>query len=136
MKSSNVTACLSVLSACFVISSPVIAEDNCSGYSVGVGPVRVFISDDHSSPYHLASGDCTTTGASTSTCTFKDKDGDQWTDAHEWSGSGIAGTWRTVSGTGKYAKAIGSSGWWKMAQSHTVNVWAVGGYCMLAAQQK
>jgi hypothetical protein len=85
---------------------------------------------------HLATGECTSTGESASKCTFKDKDGDEWTDVNEWTGVGLEGTWRTVSGTGKYAKATTSHGWWKTVRSDPVNIWAVGGYCALAAKRK
>ena len=136
MKTRNIATCLGVLSACLAISSLAIAKDNCSGYTIGVGSARVVLEDDRTLPFHLASGDCSKTGASSSKCTFKDKDGDEWTDVNEWSGSGVEGTWRTVSGTGKYTKAIGSSGWWKAVRRDPVDIWATGGHCALAAKKK
>jgi hypothetical protein len=136
MNTRNIATCFGVLSACLAISSPAVAKDNCSGYAIGVGNARVVIQDDRTLPQHLASGECATTGASSNKCTFKDKDGDEWTDVNEWTGVGLEGTWRTVSGTGKYAKATSSHGWWKSVRSDPVNIWASGGYCALAAKKK
>jgi len=137
MKTRNIATCLGVLSACFAISSPALAKDNCSGHTIGVGNARVSIFDDRTLPMYLAIGECTGTGATTSKCTFKDKDGDEWTDVTEWNtGGGVEGKWRTVSGTGKYAKTTSSHGWWKMVRSDPINIWAFGGYCTLAEKTK
>lgn len=136
MKTRTITTCLGVLSACLAISSPVVAKDNCSGHSIGVGPARVVLQDDRTLPMYLATGECIGTGESSAKCTYKDKDGDEWTDVTEWTGAGFEGKWRTVSGTGKYAKTTSSSGWWKMVRSEPVNIWTFGGYCTLAAKKK
>jgi hypothetical protein len=138
MKTKPIATCFGVLSACLAISSPAVAEDNCSGYSIEVGNAIVLIQDDRTLPFHLARGVCATTGASSSTCTSKDDDGDEATNVSEWTGAGVAGTWRTVSGTGKYAKATSSHGWWKYLRTiyspsgEAVTITATGGYCALA----
>jgi len=137
MKTRNIVNCLGALSACLAISSAAVAQDNCSGYTIaGLGDARVVIHDDRTFAAHLATGECTATGASSAKCTYKDKDGDEWTDVSEWNtGEWLEGTWRTVSGTGKYAKAPGY-GWWKMVRSDPVAIWEWGGYCALAAKKK
>jgi len=139
MKTRNIASCLGVLSACLAISSPAVAEDNCSGYSIEVGNTIIGIADDRTLPGHLARGVCATTGPLSNECTFKDDDGDEWTNAAEWiSVAGNEGTWRTVSGTGKYVKATGSHGWWRYLRTiyspsgEAVRITASGGYCALA----
>jgi hypothetical protein len=136
MKARSIATMLGILLAYCAVSNSVLAKDNCTGHAIGAGSARVILQDDRTLPMHLAAGECTSTGASTSNCTFKDKDGDEWTDAQEWTGVGLEGTWRTVSGTGKYAKATSSHGWWKVVRSDPVNIWAAGGYCALAAKRK
>ena len=133
MKTKNIVTCLGALSACLAISSAAVAKDKCFwGETIGVGNARVVLLDDRTLPQHLASGECTGTGASSAKCTYKDKDGDEWTDVSEWTGEGLEGTSRTVSGTGKYAKTTSSHGWWKLVRSDPVNIWAFGGDCTLA----
>ena len=132
MKMRKIASCLGVLGACLAISSAAIAEDNCSGYTVGVGDARVSIYDDHTFPAHLATGECHVIGPGTSECNWKDKDGDEYSDISKWKEFGTEGTWRTASGTGKYTIAVGATGWWKLVQSGPINVWAWGGYCPLA----
>ena len=136
MKTRNIVTCLGALSACLAISSPAVAKDNCSGHTIGVGNARVTINDDRTFPAHLATGECTATGATTGKCTYKDKDGDEWTDDNEWVEGSFEGKWRNVSGTGKYAKTTSSYGWWKMVRSDPVAIWEWGGYCALAAKKK
>lgn len=139
MKTRNIASCLVVLSACFAISNSLAAADNCSGYSIGIPDVpaaRVLLHDDRTLPMHLVSGVCTLTGDSSSKCTFTDQDGDEWTDVNEWISGSFEGTWRNVSGTGKYTKMAGSSGWWKRVRKDPVRVWAFGGYCTLADKAK
>jgi len=137
MKTRNIASCLGVVSACLAISSPAVAEDNCSGYSIEVGKAIVNISDDPTLPMHLASAQCAT-GASSNKCTYKDKDGDGWTTTSEWTGIGLEGKWRFVSGTGKHAKSTGDHGWFKRARTmfsprgEAVLITAWGGYCALA----
>jgi len=146
MKTRNIASCLGVLSACFAISSPAVAEDNCSGINIEVWTPKaseiVQLTDDRTLPAHLASGQCVLTGASSNTCTFKDKDGDEWTSVQKWMGSGLEGTWRFLSGTGKYAKRTDDRGWWKRVrtmyspQGESVLITAWGGYCPLAAEKE
>ena len=132
MKTRNIASCLGVLGACLAISSAAIAEDNCSGYTVSAGTAHVSISDDDSLPFHLATGECHVTGPGRTECKFKDDDGDEWTDVSEWTAPGYEGTYRTVSGTGKYEKAVGAFGRWKLVRSGPINVSAWRGYCPLA----
>jgi hypothetical protein len=136
MKANSIATVAGILLACCAVSNAVFAKDNCTGHSIGVGGARVVLQDDRTLPMYLATGECTSSGASSSRCTFKDKDGDEWTDANEWTGAGLEGTWRTVSGTGKYANATSSHGWWKTVRSDPVQIWAFGGYCELAARKK
>jgi hypothetical protein len=141
MKTRNIATCIGVLSACLAISSPAVAEDNCSGINVEVWAPKaselVQLNDDRNSPEHLASGKCAPTGAWSNKCTFKDKDGDEWTSLQEWTGFGSEGTWGDVSGTGKYAKRTGAGdrGWWKRLRTmysprgEPVFITAWGGSC-------
>ena len=46
MQARNIVTCLGVLTACFAISSPVVAEDSCSGYDIYVGGVHVITESD------------------------------------------------------------------------------------------
>ena len=135
MNTRNVATFIGVLSTCLAISSPAIAEDNCSGYSIGVGNTNVDIFDDRTLPFHLSTGQCATMGPSSSKCIYIDKDGDEATNISKWTDtSGLEGTWRTVSGTGKYTKATSSRGWWKWVRTiytpsgDAVTITAVGGY--------
>lgn len=136
MKATSIATIPGVLLACCIASNPVFAKDNCSGHTVGMGSARVVLYDDRTMPMYLATGECMSTGAATGKCTFKDKDGDEWTDVNEWTGAGSEGTWHTVSGTGKYARATSSHGWWKTARSDPVQIWTFGGYCALAAKKR
>lgn len=135
MKTKNIVTCVGALCACLAIASPAVAQDNCGGYSIGVGDARVVIHNDRTLPQHLASGVCTATGATTGKCSYKDKDGDEYTTVNEWVSGSPDGKWRTVSGTGKYAKA-GNYGWWKWVGGDPLNVWAFGGYCTQAEKTK
>lgn len=139
MKTRNLASCLAVTSACLAMANPAAAADNCSGYSIGipdVPAVRVLIHEDSTLPMHLASGECASTSQTSSQCTYTDEDGDQWTDVNEWRSGSFDGTWRNVSGTGKYTKAAGSNGWWKRVRKDPVRVWAFGGYCAMADKAK
>ena len=139
MKTRNIASCLGVLSACFAISSPAVAEDNCWSISIEVGGGAIVnISDDRTRASRAISGRCAPTGPFSNECTFKDEDGDQWTTAAEWTGSGLKGKWRAVSGTGKYANNSGDRGWFKRLRTmfsprgEAVLITDVGGYCALA----
>jgi len=108
MRDAKMMVCLRALAACVGAPSLSVAEDNCSGYWVQVGTTQVSLDNDPSSPQHLAIGTCQD-GRS---CTFKDRDYDSWTNQSENPGGAGKGTWKTVSGTGKYQSAT-SSGWWE-----------------------
>ena len=80
----------------------------------------VTVSDDHSAPNHLVSGECigsflTTPDGKTEGrvfCARKDKDGDVLNEeAITVGGSGSKGTWKNVGGTGKFANATGTAQW-------------------------
>lgn len=116
---------------CLSLTTVAAAADNCSGTFVRVvmnaGNVIVRLSNDHNAPGHMAIGSC---DAATLRCTFKDKEGDTWT-----TDESVAGTWKIVGGTGKYAKAK-SFGWGKTIREEVgpegmiyVGVW--GGECSM-----
>jgi hypothetical protein len=123
-------ACLGVLTGCVGVSSLGVAADNCSGTWVQVGTAIVTLNDDHSAPDHMAVGVC---GTTTLRCTYKDKDGDTWTDEKSL---GASGTWKNVSGTGKYANTK-SSGWSKIIKAEfgrpegTIYIGVWGGECSM-----
>ena len=122
-------ACLGVLTGCVGVSSLGVAADNCSGTSIQVGDTIVTLNDDHSAPDHMAVGVC---DKRTFRCTYKDKDGDTWTDEK----SHVAGTWKNISGTGKYANTK-SSGWSKIIKAEfgrpegTIFIEVWGGECRM-----
>jgi hypothetical protein len=129
MQTTKMLACLGALAACLGLPNVGRAADNCSGVSVQVGMhignAIVSLNDDHSAPDHMAVGVC---DATTLRCTYKDKDGDTWTDDVS-----VAGTWKTVGGTGKYANAK-SSGWSKTIRMEvgpegTIYIGVWGGEC-------
>ena len=128
----KITSCVGVFSACLAISSAAIAEDNCSGYSISADSAHVLISDDHTLPFHLVTGECHVIGSNSSECKWTDEDGDQWTEVSEWKGPGTEGTSRVISGTGKYTKALAGRSRWKRVRSGPINVSVWGGYCPLA----
>ena len=126
-----------LLAACTFLSGPVFSADNCGGHYVNFGQsgdaseqpggntlamfraTSINITDDKKSPMNLSVGDCVgtaiTAGSKTDAsglCTRKDKDGDLY--SYEWAMPAGAdkGTWKFVSGTGKYASAK-YSGWWQ-----------------------
>jgi hypothetical protein len=105
MKTTKRLACLGSLAVCLALPNVARAADNCSGQWVRVGTTVVGLDDDHNAPSHAAVG---VYDASALRTTYKDKDGDAFTNDVS-----IAGTWRTVSGTGKYADAK-ASGWSKI----------------------
>lgn len=129
MQTRSIATCLGVLTACFAISSPVVAEDNCSGHDIYVGGVHVITESDPSLPSHLAIGRCASTGKTSLECTYKDKDGDYWTVVIEWRGDGTEGTFYKISGTGKWENVM-RSGWWKLGRNEgDVRIDPWGGNC-------
>jgi hypothetical protein len=121
-------ACLGVLAGCFGVSSLGITADNCSGSFVQIGTATVSLNDDHSAPSHMAIGICDTNFR----CTYKDGDGDTWSEEI----SPGAGTWKNISGTGKYANTK-SSGWSKVMRAEfgrpegTIYIGVWGGECTM-----
>jgi hypothetical protein len=125
MQTTKMLICLAGLAAGLGGASLGRAADNCSGQWVQIATAIVTLDDNRSVPSHMAVGVC---DPSTLRCTYKDKDGDSWTNDVS-----IAGTWKTVEGTGKYANSK-SSGWSKTMRMDVgpeggvyVGVW--GGQC-------
>ena len=85
----KILACLGALTGCVGVSGLGVAADNCSGTWVQIGSAIVSLNDDHSAPSHMAVGVCS---ASTFHCTYKDGDGDTFTNES----SPSQGKWRTV----------------------------------------
>jgi len=127
MKITKKLVCVGLLSCCFAAPA-LYAADNCSGQFVQVGTTVVGLDDDHSAPSHMAIGVCDTNFR----CTYKDRDGDTWTEEV----SPGAGTWKNISGTGKYANTT-SSGWSKVMRAEfgrpegTVYIGVWGGECTM-----
>ena len=130
MRTTKLLACLGALTICLGVPTIGTAEDNCAGHVVNIGGKRVSVSNDPNAPGYPQIGECSSTGTGAGSCTFRDKDGDEYT--NEWKAvPGTAGqfTWRLVGGTGKYGKAI-RSGWGRRVLSEgdvRVNLW--GGEC-------
>lgn len=108
-----------------------VAKDNCSGQWVQIGTTIVVLNNDPSVPQHMAVGTCDETGR----CTYKDKDGDGWTDQSAYPVGTAKGTWKTVSGTGTYVDSTKNSGWTHIRRTElggadgTVYIGAFGGTC-------
>jgi hypothetical protein len=66
----------------------------------------VHVSEDTSSPLHLAAGECS--GA--------DRDGDVYNEQWNLAPGAEKGSWKLVGGSGKYA-GISGSGWWQVIMS-------------------
>lgn len=130
MRTTTLLACLGTLAVCLGVSTLGIAEDNCSGHVVQVGSLAITMSNDPSLPGYPAIGECHSEVVGVGQCTYKDKDGDEWT--NEWKAvPSVAGryTWKTVSGTGKWANTTWS-GWFQRTRREgdvRISVW--GGDC-------
>ena len=84
----------------------------------------VHVSDDASSPLHLAAGECA--GALTTTpdgktqgqgyCMRKDRDGDVYNEQWNLAPGAEKGSWKLAGGSGKYTNMSGS-GWWQVTMS-------------------
>ena len=84
----------------------------------------VHVSEDASSPLHLAAGECS--GALTTTpdgktqgqgyCMRKDRDGDVYNEQWNLAPGAEKGSWKLVGGSGKYTSMSGS-GWWQVTMS-------------------
>jgi len=105
MDTTKMLACLGVVVACLVLPNVGRADDNCTGQWVQVGTTVVILDDNRNSSQHMSIG---VWDASTSHTTFKDTDGDTFT--NEVFPGGIG--WKRISGTGKYANTK-ASGWQK-----------------------
>ena len=128
METARVITCLGTLVAFAGAPALTAAEDTCSGYWVRVGTTEIVLSNDTTWPGHMAIAAC-----ESSSCTYKDRDGDSWTNRSE--STGRKGTWKTVSGTGKYRKKA-DSGWWQTSRTDvgtegSISVGAWGGTCKL-----
>ena len=107
MKTTKMLTCLGALVTCLGLPNVGRAVDNCSGQWVQVGATVVSLADDHS-PAHTAIG---VFDARTLRITYTDGDGDMFTNDVS-----VAGAWKTVSGTGKFADAK-ASGWSKRVRT-------------------
>jgi hypothetical protein len=129
MRIAKTSACAATLIVLVSLPALVVAEDNCFGQEVIIGSKHVVLNNDPSVPGFPKIGECTSMATSGS-CSYVDKDGDEYT--NEWKAvPGTIGqyTWRTTGGTGKWAK-VTESGWVKRAIARggvTVNLW--GGEC-------
>jgi hypothetical protein len=137
MKNAKMVICLGALAACAGAPRLSVAEDNCSGHDITVyGVIHVLIESDSSLPSHLAIGRCASTGKTSLECTYKDKDGDDWTVVIESRGDGSEGTFYKVRGTGKWEN-VKRSGWWKTGRNEggvKIDPW--GGNCTWPAESK
>jgi hypothetical protein len=140
MKTTKSIACLVSLTAFLTVPSISFAE-NCSGYDVLVSQsaetidlgkgqtltvVRnhsLIVNDDPKSRDHMVIGECNGTFLSlpngqskgSGHCARKDKEGDTY--SLEWAIAPGAdkGTWKGLTGTGKFAQEARNSGWWQNA---------------------
>lgn len=140
MKLATVVTCSLFIPALFVSGAGYAAK--CSGYNVNnvllienneladgttLTTIRlssVHVSEDVSSPLHLAAGECA--GALTTTpdgktqgqgyCMRKDRDGDVYNEQWNLAPGAEKGSWKLVGGSGKYAD-ISGSGWWQVTMS-------------------
>ena len=133
LRITKILACLGALAGFVGVNGLAVAEDNCSGTWVRVGTAVVTLNDDHNAPSHMAVGVCSPSPSTgTFRCTYKDADGDFWTNET----SLRLGKWKTISGTGKYKNAK-PSGWTKVVKTESgrpegkiyIGVW--GGECSL-----
>jgi len=136
------TAATYMLSVAILASSAAANAATCSGHNINnvllfennelasgttLTALRlssVHVSDDASSPLHLAAGECA--GALTATpdgkmrgqgyCMRKDKDGDVYNEEWHLAPGAEKGTWKLAGGSGKYASMSGS-GWWQVIMS-------------------
>jgi hypothetical protein len=136
MRNAKMVVCLGAFAACVGAPGLSVAEDNCSGHYVDVGSKHFSMSNDPSSPDAASIGDCDAASFSTANstwigrCTMQDKDGHLYT--YEWTRRAGAekGTWKHVSGTGKYVDSKWS-GWFQetRTQGTDVRVGLWGGNC-------
>ena len=140
MKIHGLSQCAILLSCGLFLVGPARA-DNCSGYDVLVNQssettdvgkgqtltvVRnwsMIVNDDTKSRDHLVVGECNGTFLSlpngqskgSGFCERRDKDGDTY--SLEWAIAPGAekGTWKGLTGTGKFAREANNSGWWQSA---------------------
>ena len=103
MHTTKMLACLGALAAGLALPSVGRAADNCTGQWVQLGTTVVNLDDNRNAPSHMAIG---VWDAKTLHTTYRDKEGDTWTDEAVSGGS----AWKRISGTGKYANAK-ASGW-------------------------
>lgn len=96
-----------VFAACAGAPGAGVAADNCSGHYVNAGSRSVSISSDPAEPSHVMIGEC-----QSGLCIRRDSDGDEMTTRTARTPGEYLGTWKVVSGTGKYARAT-RSGWFR-----------------------
>ena len=112
------------LSAALGVSALAVAGSPCSGYEV-VSPngEHVILADNPALSSHLATGTCVG-DYERGTCTYRDRNGDEWTNAYEKPAGAATGTSKNVRGTGKYAKAKGSGRYRDAGWVETIQVFA------------
>jgi hypothetical protein len=114
------------LSAALSVPGLAAAGSPCSGYEViNANGDHVALSDNPALSSHLSVGTCLG-DYDKGTCSFRDRDGDEYTYAYEKPAGASEGNWKNVRGTGKYAKARSSGvyrnvGWVETLQ---INAWS------------
>ena len=130
MNTNILATCLGLLAACLTVSTTVAAADNCAGYTVEVGDRSIVVNDNADEPGHPAIGSCKTGNGMSGTCTYRDRDNDEYT--LEWrSVPGTVGraTWEHVGGTGRWTN-VRSTGWTRSVMvDRDVKVSRWGGDC-------
>ena len=140
MKMAKIVTCFLFIPTLFATGAGYAAK--CSGYNVNnvlllesneladgttLTTLRlssVHVSEDTSSPLHLAAGECS--GALSTTpdgktqgqgyCMRKDSDGDVYNEQWNLAPGAEKGSWKLVGGSGKYTSMSGS-GWWQVTMS-------------------
>lgn len=111
--------------AALSLSGVATAGTPCYGYEViNANGDHVIFSDNPSLSFHLAIGTCQ--GGADGTCTYRDRDGDEFTNA--WKAKSTSeGTWKRLRGTGKYANRTSPFGWYRNAgwvETLQINAWS------------
>lgn len=125
------TLLLSLACPCLVLglSSLAAAGGPCSGYMVtNANGDQVLFYDNPSFPRHLAVGRCLGSGEK-GTCTYRDREGDEWTTTYEMPTGAAGGTWKKISGAGKYATDVHFGTYREVGWVETLYVGAWTGQC-------
>ena len=133
MNTNTFATCLGLLAACLAVPTAV-AGDNCAGYTIEIGDRSIVVNNDPDVPGHPAIGTCRIGNGMSGTCTYRDRDNDEYT--LEWRavpGTVDRATWEHVGGTGRWTN-VRSTGWtrWVMVD-RDVKVSRWGGDCTKSA---